>query len=714
MLRNIYAPIFCLIFAFSSAAQAICPDGQTTHALGVRVDAQMLPLIQEPILALLPESMPVPEEAITLMECSGVFEDTVITPDDGTLEFSLADPQVSFEANQVRIRFYVDVAAESDLDMQLCAMPDATCTATLAAQDIFVEAVLEPKIEACEASFPFRLLEINVDTDKTDVNLSSCGLYDNLFNVTYEYFSELMIGLAVNKIEEKVQELLPAFLETFTNEILANDIELYQIQFAARPQSIHVAENSLEMIFQASAQATTQGACLLPGASVPQANAFPVAFEYANPLLGIAASRVFVEEVLGAAWLSGWLCFDSRDWGLDLSEPLQSFLPGASIAGNVSSMTPPQLFLDQAGKDDVRVVLPALDANIEVDLGANQPFVVQANTGADISVAIEIDPALQALVLEPLSIETEALVVNLPEDGLIFSEHSMTGLIENYLLPSFIDTLKGLPLMPSIFVGAPIALSVEDVHIDSEYLQADMQVYPLDPSDMEPPMTALLDLPPNPSPRRVHLSMNSADNYTPTDFLRHRIWVDGQEQDESYYGRNLVLNSLEGGWHNISLAAIDLNGNEDSTPVALLVLVDAQGPVISTPSAPVGIWEEPEALIEYSVQDDHSKQSQLKVSYTLGQITREALPDVVLAQGNLDASGELLLEDLPEDEIVRLVLRAEDEAGNVSEAQVVFAVNSMPTMGCQSTQGNSLTLLWLLLFGIFCLLRRPENSVTNY
>ncbi|MBJ80140.1 MAG: hypothetical protein CMH60_02365 [Myxococcales bacterium] len=714
MLKNFYVPIFCLFGLVANTAHALCPSGQLTHSLGVRVEDSLLPLVQQPILDLLPESMAVPEEPVTLMECSGLFEDTIITPRDGDISFELSSPQVDFEEDQVRVRFYVDVAAESDLDMQLCALPDASCAATLSAQDIFVEALLEPQITDCEAEFPFRLLDIQVDPEKTDVNLSSCGLYDNVFNLTYDYFSELMINLAVGKIEEKVQELLPEFIESFSNGILSNDIELYNIKFGARPQTVMVKENVMEIIFQASAEATSTGACLLPGSTLSAANAQPVAFTYSNSMLGVAASRYFIQEVLGAAWMSGWMCFDSRDWGLDLSEPLQGFLPGSSIAGNVNAMTPPQLFLNQAGKEDVRLVLPALDAAIEVDLGGNNPFTVQANTGADVSVALQIDPSLQALVLEPLSIETEALVVDLPKDGLIFSESAMAGLMQNFLLPSFVDTLKGLPLMPSIFVGAPIALSAEDVHIDSEYVQADVQVYPLDANDMEPPMTALLNVPPHPSPRRVELSMNSADNYTPADFLRHRIWVDGEEQSESFYGKNLLLSSLDGGWHNISLAAIDLNGNEDASPVALLVLVDGEAPEIDIVSAPVGIWDSTEAVLEYSIKDDHSSAENLEVTYTLGQITREALPDIPLEEGRIKASGVLSFQGLPEDAIVRITIRAEDEAGNIGEAEAVFAVNAEPTMGCQSTQGNSLNLLWLLLFGIFCLLRRPENSVTNH
>jgi hypothetical protein len=77
--------------------------------------------------------------------------------------------------------------------------------------------------------------------------------------------------------------------------------------------------------------------------------------------------------------------------------------------------------------------------------------------------------------------------------------------------------------------------------------------------------------------------------------------------------------------------------------------------------------------------------------------------------GELGPDRQLVLEDLPEDQIIRVTIFARDEAGNEGKTAVAFAVDRQATFACSSGVSGSPAALTVLLLAATRYRRRRER-----
>ena len=68
------------------------------------------------------------------------------------------------------------------------------------------------------------------------MQLGACGLYDDLWQIVYDWFREFIISTVTTKLEEAAQEMLPALMESFTQDMLVDGFEIMGMRFDVAPE----------------------------------------------------------------------------------------------------------------------------------------------------------------------------------------------------------------------------------------------------------------------------------------------------------------------------------------------------------------------------------------------------------------------------------------------------------------------------------------------
>ena len=68
-----------------------------------------------------------------------------------------------------------------------------------------------------------------------------------------------------------------------------------------------------------------------------------------NTMVSVGVTKPLLDRAIGAAWLAGKLCFDSRDYDLDLGEKVAPVIPDAELQFTLAPSLLPTLFLSDSG-----------------------------------------------------------------------------------------------------------------------------------------------------------------------------------------------------------------------------------------------------------------------------------------------------------------------------------------------------------------------------
>jgi hypothetical protein len=412
-------------------------------------------------------------------------------------------------------------------------------------------------------------------------------------------------------------------------------------------------------------------------------------------MLSISASEAFVQRAIRSAWLAGWMCFDTRDYDLGLGAYLGDMMPDAFLEATLVPQSPPSVRLSPTiATEPVEITLDEVYSQLAIGSASLATSYVDIHGGARFGGALAMDRSVQNLVLSLMSVQSRPLTISAPGAELLFSEPAIANLLDNAVMPAFRDTLSAFPLTTSLFLSTPVAARLVEVAVDDgTHLRAEMEIIAVDPDDHVPPVTVVTREPPRPSPPDVAVSVASGDDVTPREFLRHRVLIDGvPAPGEDLTGDELLITDVPGGPHTLTLAAVDLTGNLDETPVSLDVLVDDTSPTVTVDEAPTGLIAEDQATLRYTARDDITPPGRLRLRYTASLIQTVG-PDLPLYAGDLAPGEDLRLTDLPEDSVVRVTVFAVDEAGNEGKEEVAFAVNVNPTFSCRALPGSGLAAL---------------------
>lgn len=708
MQRHSQALVLAIAALFvTQRAEAQCPSGVVSRAIGARIDAALADSMLSTLVADFPSEIALPESTFGVFECPSFLDNTTITPRNGQIDLTVNSTEVWIENGNIALRTNIDVSASADLDMIICAAPDAICPATFSTQQLAIEAHIHPDVVECRPDISVEDLVIEVDTESTTVELAECGLYGSVANLAYGWFEESIINLVVDRVSELVIQQAPSIVSSFSDELLAGGVDALGFHVDVALEQILVREKDLIVTLGAAVEATEPPfACApdVPPIAVTSAELPPTPLDRGD--VSVAINKPFVDHIVDMAWRQGWLCLDTRDLELiDLSAPLQLLAPDAQMHALVTTPGRPSAsFRPFTDGSELSIEVPSLSVDVSIGLTGGVASMISVNGDAVVRGAVQLDPIDRSLMVVPLSITSEGLNVSTSSGPIVLSEEGIEGVVRYTIMPLLEDNLAPLTLLGGLIAEAPVAISLDHLQATTDEIAVAIDIHQVDPNDREPPETILLQGPTTPTPTRAKFQMSSIDNSPPYRQLRHQVTLDGIAEEELRNGRNIVLSGLTAGPHRVTLAAVDLNGNMDPEPVIVDLIVDDTPPTIELIDAPRGIIRDDEVVIAHRTSDDLSPTHAIRVDYRVGIVAKTAAPDLIIQRGSVLPGEPLVVAGLAEDEVFRVQLTAIDEAGNETTVETGFGVNVEPTWSCAALPGS-----WMSLLGLFLLLRRRRR-----
>lgn len=687
----------------AGAVHAECLPGGIPRAAAARIDQSVLNILSPLVAAQVPPDFAIPNTPYTVFTCGGGFwDDTIVTPSGIVAHVTLRDVRLRFFEGEVLFDATVDVRMDGAIHLQICAAPDADCDMDATVAGAQVQARLAPSVQQCVTRLPITAFELRVAPGAADIKLSNC-LYDDLWETVYEWFGTFIVDTLTSRIGDAVREELPPLLESFLTGIIADGFEYRKVRVGVAPSDIAISRGSAVITFDGDVRPIGEPPpswCLNPKATLPDEPDVPVPAPDGDASVAIAISQPMIERAARATWLAGGLCYASTEFDLDLATPIDFLAPGVEVTGRLAVLDAPAVTLDGSSADgNVIVAAERVRADVSMQVPGHEATTLSAELGATLSGSVGIDPRLQSVVIDLSDARTSGAIVSAPGTLLAFSSGTLESVVKTSLLPALAQYRGRMALLGNLFVAAPVAARVDRVHVTPERVQADLELYPKDPSDRVPPVAELAQAPGSPTAPRFTVDLASTDDRTPTRFLRHRIEVDGVEDPEFRSGSRIVVAGLADGEHTVEVWAIDLQDNESVEPAAFTVTVDSVPPVVSLAGAPAGVLRGSSVRVSVEANDAITPRDALALRWIFSKVVGENRPDEVLSTGDVKPGDAIELDEIPEDVVVRLKVVATDEAGNEGEAEVSFFRNESPTMGggCATSGPAALAIVpWLL------------------
>ncbi|MEM6731524.1 MAG: hypothetical protein AAF658_08195, partial [Myxococcota bacterium] len=321
MTRTSAVVCLCALLA-PSLAGAECREANVRNAVSARVRADQVDALVRDAVRLLPTSIDLPATPVPVLDCNFLGE-TVVTPRNARIDLNLQDTEVTLQGGAIGLRVRFDLEANADLDLQICdPLPNAVCPANLTGESLEVFALVRLSVEDCEPTVSIDRLDVGIPAANTDVALASCGLYDELITTLFGWFEDTIIETVQDQLSAAVIDLAPDMAETAISSVVDEGIEALGLRVYVEPESLTVGRQDVVLTLASGVEPLIPPSSCSPGGT-PLLPAPSVAPE--PSLAGgaaIAVSRDFTNYLIDVAWRQGWLCLNSRDFGLDLSSPL--------------------------------------------------------------------------------------------------------------------------------------------------------------------------------------------------------------------------------------------------------------------------------------------------------------------------------------------------------------------------------------------------------
>lgn len=703
---------FVLATVAPQVVRASCPSGAIDGAVAVQVTEAAVDTLKAQAFAMVPTEIALPETAIAIAECSDLTQATIL-PRHGTLSVGIVSGDVEFNQGSMHLAGEINLAMSAGLDMDLCGFALTTCEATLDAQSVTFAADVAIGAVDCVPTVTLSNVEVTLDPYDIEVGLTGCGLWSDAADLIYSAYEALILDIMQDKIHEVLQEELPAMLDTFSGSLTALQLEALDTNIEVALSHVNVVPGALQAkLAIAIAPTAGPGACLPPGVTLPQvpAQALDVLWTLGAPVSAVV-SQSLAQQVVNVLWYNGTMCLDSGSLGLDLSSYLGEIAPGVDVSATLSPNTAPTIvFAADGASRRVRVDVADVEATIDISAADGPPTTAVVRFDASLSGDARVDGQTGNLLVDFIDADLTHLEVITVGGDLSFSEAQLSAVVDTLLLPALRDDLSPLALSGSFVVGESTAVRVQNLYADALSLRIDLDLWAVDMTDTVPPQTILVDAAPALSSSRLELLFESIDDRTPIPFMRHRVTLDGVTEETERSGQQLIFTMLEAGTHAMEIAALDVTGNVDLTPVSFTFLVDDEAPEVTITDAPYGFLDGSSAHFEFDATDDHAASSEIRYRYTVGLVSKLPGSDELVQHGELGQRRFLDVRNLPEDRVVRVTIFALDAAGNEGQAEASFAVNQNATLGCQAGAGG-LSWLAVVLLPALHVRRRRGSSV---
>lgn len=701
--------------AIALAGSGLGAAPAAAEELVVRLTPAGLDRVEQIVARLAPPSIALPE-----------YQGQLQLPGGGTVRGTLRQPTLGVALKELELT-PVDgsLRAHAALDLQGTVLVDIqgrTCALSLAPAPVVIDADLALGTAGGAVEVPGADLDIALAPEDVRITTADCAVV----GWPTEWLIHVGRGLVVPYLRERlatrVAERLVQRVRGAIAGLPGRPIERRGLRIEVQPERVEVS----------AAGGLTIGA----GVGVRWAESQPLHGEtrgersppVAAPALGdrlegglatapviLAVSDVLLGELLAEAWRGGLLerilaeRLAARDLPGDTLAARLGLSPGTRISPTVSLPSAPRVQFGR-GAAAATVEIPELRVVLEIAPPDGPASQLELHTAVMLEVAPQVDAATGALVLVPVAVRPGQLVISTAASRVEADRERLQTFVTGRVVPALAERLAAAPLVPVVAPREGIHAWLGAVELGGGWLRAALELHVAPAVDTAAPDTRWTAEPPVlAAASGIALQVGGGDAETPAPLLRYHVTVDGTPVTEQPQAGPVVRIPAAAGEHLVEVAAVDLHGNRDATPLRQRITVDDQVPQLHVDGAPASLLPEPRLRLRWRVEDDHAGAG---VRWRLLRVMQAGDPaGELVSEGEGDGSGEIDVAGLDPHCLYKVSIEARDAAGNLTTREYGFGVRAAGD-GCAVTPGRSGAGWGLVLLALaaLLLLRRRGRS----
>ena len=569
-----------------------------------------------------------------------------------------------------------------------------------------------------EARVTTRNIDFNVNPDDFDFVLDECGFTGSALTTAISFTEGWILDYIEGKIITVAEDNLAPLLE----QTLAG-LGMDSNYVHASVEDLYFPNDGVSVTIDSGFPYTTVAAkCMeaydkprpsrATGASVPDIQA-------GGSDVNMAVNFGLLNDALYAAWRTGVFCLtDKHIAGLGVEVDLRmlgAMMPGFP-AGTEFSLE--LNFTDYpkirgAGTDDSSLTLEI--EGIELQLHGDRPDGTRNTLAAELSLdataKLGINPGSNAIYAQLAGVEVTHMRLSDERDatGAGFDVARIEQLLDQAILPHMLHEMGPIPITGPVFEVSSYAILLRSIATNKAYASAGVDLFAIPENDTGAPDTTIVDAPALGNAKSAVIRVGGTDAEIPSELLKYQVTVNGEVREPTFI-RDIKIGAA--GFTNtydVTVAAIDLAGNTDSSPVSATMLVDGIVPFVAVQGARSRDADEGPTEVRWNMSDDTTASEVLRTRLEIYELKdpADALSAQLVETQELALGATSAMVDLEKaGGLYRVEVHVVDEAGNDSRSSLLLS--SATAGGCSTggTTGGGSAALLLLALGLVWRRRR--------
>lgn len=708
--------------AASSAAALVglATTAVPAHAHDVRgyLSSAGLDFVAQQVPSLVPSSLDAPPLSKSLACITATQRNTHVNLQVN--DFQLTIPQ------EGRLRLYIDLGVEGTgelyVDNAVACFGSLTCQDALRVNDARATIDFDVDLSDGTPHVSVANVDLQLSRDDIDVTFSGCAV-SSVANSVINFAKQYVLDYLLDKAEQMAQDTMGPMIESMLAGVGDFGGSFHMVDFTAALRDLHVALDGIEIGAEVDLSSQAPAAqCVADydkGAPAP-IEGTPPDLSQSGAEVNLAVNTGLLNAALYQVWRQGTACIDGDSLAalgveLDINQFAQMLpgFPAGSTFGMEMHMTQPPEMRSSApdgsdgADDDLGATVTAVMHGIQVTLTGHEPDgtskSIDVSADIEATLAVGVDPDSNALVATPVGVK----IVHLDADQVYAAQvgldvSRLTTVLQDYMLPGMLAKLGTMPLTGPVFSTGQYAVILRQLATTDAYLSVGADLFKVPDDDFGSPETSIIAYPTHVvSPADATLRVSAVDNMIPTELLRYRVSIDGEDRDPTYVRRVPVGKLGESGTYHVEVAALDLSGNVDTTPASVDVMVDGIAPTALIDGTAIrkvgdaakgddadGTVNGRTATLTWKMSDDLTDATALSARIELFEITdpSDALAVEHLSTQQLSPGATTAQVTVEGNKLYRAELHVTDAVGNDTVASVLLDA-TVPSGGCSAGGG---------------------------
>jgi hypothetical protein len=429
---------------------------------------------------------------------------------------------------------------------------------------------------------------------------------------------------------------------------------------------------------------------------------------------GISANAI--NRALHAVWRSGMLCVDDSQLsqptlkdGLSKVGSLLGLPASTRIGVALQMQRPPQVAITPL--TGLRFEVPSMTVRLQMTHGDGAVESACMNAAVTVAASPWVQPqdSTIALDLHQMKIDQFELVAcNGVENStrLHFDPARLQRFVGKVALPMLRKRLDETRLSPSLINVAGFLVELKSVQMAEGYMVVSLDAHDVAPTGNTVPPETLTKtrVPSVVGPQMLKILVGGQDDVTKEALLQYKVRINGGEWSEATYGGRVDV-AVSKDVSLIEVAAVDVDGNVDPTPLSIPVLVDDTPPNVSITGRPDSLVPEGSATVAFTASDDRAAPGGMTYRAKLMRVPDGGGVAQVIAERSLPGQMRVTFDGLAGG-VYKIRIEVSDDVGNVTSRDVGFVVEGGGCSVANSPLGAFGPLSLLLAFFVLVGRRR--------